>query len=208
VKAVGYRITAHGQTLQSSHISWASTVGRVRIIGGRWRGRKLSVADVPGLRPTGDRIRETLFNWLQMAVPGARCLDLFAGSGALGLEAASRDAAAVTLVESNPIAAQVLRQHMSTLQVDGRVQLQHTDAQAFLATNTERFDVVFVDPPFAAHLQSDILHTLDEQHLQRGALVYIEAPRSSGIEVHFTPRFSVYRQRNFGDVAVYLLTYD
>ena len=124
--------------------------GRVRIIGGRWRGSKLDVAQRPGLRPTADRVRETLFNWLQPQLPGARCLDLFAGSGALGFEAASRGAGRVVLVERDGGLAVSLRDSAKRLGGD-QIEVLQTDALAWLAAPPrECFDIVFIDPPFAA----------------------------------------------------------
>ena len=177
----------------------------MRIIGGQWRGRKLAVANVPGLRPSGDRLRETLFNWLQRAVPGGRCLDLFAGSGALGLEAASRGAAAVTLVESDVLAVNTLRQHLATLAVDDRLQLMQTTAQAFLASNEQAFDIVFVDPPFSESWYGEVLATLGSGHLNDEALVYVEAPKSLDIPALAATKFSIHRQQVFGEVSAFLL---
>lgn len=126
-----------------------STPGSVRIIGGRWRGRRLPVPDVPGLRPTPDRVRETLFNWLMPVSEGARCLDLFAGSGALGLEAASRGAAEVVLLERDRSVAGLLRQHVDRLDAGGVVQVHCADALDWLRrTPVRHFDVVFLDPPY------------------------------------------------------------
>jgi len=123
--------------------------GGIRIIGGEWRGRRLAVADRPGLRPTADRVRETLFNWLQAAVPGARCLDLFAGSGALGLEALSRGAAAVTFVDSDRQAMDSLRAVLKTLGAGDRADCRCERAERFLTLGEGPFDLIFLDPPFA-----------------------------------------------------------
>lgn len=119
----------------------------VRIIGGRWRRRRLLFPDVADLRPTPDRVRETLFNWLRDDLDGARCLDLFAGSGALGFEAASRGAARVVLVESAPAAVTALRQSQAAL---GAVEAEvlAIDAESYLDGPAERFDLVFLDPPY------------------------------------------------------------
>ena len=120
----------------------------VRIIAGQWRGRKLQVANISGLRPTGDRIRETLFNWLEPEIGGARCLDLFTGSGALALEALSRGAAVVIAVDSHKDAVGSLRELQKLLSAEG-LQLIHSDAQSWLAAHREeQFDIVFLDPPF------------------------------------------------------------
>ncbi len=119
---------------------------QLRIIGGKWRGRKLQFPTIEGLRPTGDRIRETLFNWLAPHIHGARCLDLFAGSGALGLEALSRGAASVTFVDQSREACDNLKQHLTLLQADqGRV--IQSDAQRWNSKD-ESYDIIFLDPPF------------------------------------------------------------
>ena len=128
-------------------------VGQLRIIAGRWRGRRLPVAQAPGLRPTGDRIRETLFNWLATDLPGARCLDLFAGSGALGLEALSRGAAAVDFVDSNRAVAAQLRRQLAALGAGDEARVHGCEAASFLRQHTgaaDGYDIVFLDPPFEA----------------------------------------------------------
>src|SRR5690606_15336453 len=123
--------------------------GRIRIIGGTLRGSRLDVPDRPGLRPTADRVRETLFNWLQPVLPGARCLDAFAGTGALGLEAASRGAASVLALERDPALATALRAAVQRLGAT-TVEVHAADALAWLARPPDRrFDIVFLDPPFA-----------------------------------------------------------
>lgn len=126
----------------------------VRIIGGAWRRRKLPVADRPGLRPTPDRIRETLFNWLGQDLSGWRCLDAFAGSGALGFEAASRGAAAVWLLEQDPVLARSLRATRERLDADA-VRVEQVDALAWMArAGDASFDLVFIDPPFGSGLHA------------------------------------------------------
>lgn len=154
----------------------AGRPGSVRIIGGRWRGTRLPVPDRPGLRPTSDRVRETLFNWLQPVLPGARVLDLFAGSGALGLEAASRGAATAQLVEADPQLAQALADAAARLDPDGRVAVWRGDALAFLREHAgERYDIAFVDPPFAAGLWPAVLELLPAR-LTSDAWLYVESP--------------------------------
>ena len=149
------------------------TAGKVRIIAGRWRGSKLDVPDVAGLRPSSDRVRETLFNWLQGHIAGARCLDLFAGSGALGFEAASRGALRVTMIERDAVALAALRASAARLGA-GQVEILAADALAWLARTPDRaFDVVFVDPPFAAGLHRDALDAL-APWLAADAQVYVE----------------------------------
>lgn len=125
-----------------------SEMGEVRIIGGDWRGRKLPVLVADGLRPTSDRVRETVFNWLQFEVPGANCLDVFAGSGALGLEALSRGANHVTLLELNGENAKQLKQNLSTLK-SKKAEVVQTDSLQWLAKPpSQTYDVIFLDPPF------------------------------------------------------------
>ena len=123
----------------------AARFGEVRIIGGEHRGRKLRFPDLPGLRPTGDRIKETVFNWLQASLPGAACLDLFAGSGALGLEAASRGAGSVVMIERAAQAVTQLRSNVEMLEL-GSVTVEHGSALDWLGRPaSKRFDVVFLD---------------------------------------------------------------
>lgn len=154
---------------------------RLRIIAGAWRGRRILFPDRPGLRPTPDRVRETLFNWLAPRIAGARCLDLFAGSGALGLEALSRGAAAVTFVESDPVAARALATTVAALAPD-RGQVIETDASRFLGRQPVPFDIVFLDPPFGCGLLPAAIHPLDTRGwLAPAAWVYLEAPAADGL---------------------------
>jgi 16S rRNA (guanine966-N2)-methyltransferase len=147
---------------------------RVRIIGGRHRGRRLAFPQLPGLRPTGDRIRETLFNWLQPALPGARCLDLFAGSGALGLEAASRGAGKVVLVERAGQAARQLQENVRLLG-EPQVTVFRADALEWLTGSVEPFDIVFLDPPFTSSLLEACCNELEKSGwLAPSALIYLE----------------------------------
>jgi 16S rRNA (guanine966-N2)-methyltransferase len=149
-------------------------IGSVRIIGGRWRGTRLPVPASDGLRPTGDRVRETLFNWLAPVVPGARCLDLFAGSGALGLEAASRGASRVLLVERDAGLAAGLRAAVERLRADS-VEVRQGSALDLLGGELGGpFDLVFLDPPFANPHWVEIFGTL-ARHLADGARIYVEA---------------------------------
>jgi len=134
--------------------------GQIRIIGGQWRGRKLPVPDSPGLRPTTDRVRETLFNWLAPSMVDARCLDCFAGSGALGLEALSRYAASATLIEMERGVARQLQQNLATLSAtQGKVVNDNT--LTFLNQSGTPHDIVFVDPPFRKGLLDETLRLLE-----------------------------------------------
>lgn len=156
--------------------------GKLRIIGGEWRGRKLPIARVPGLRPTADRIRETLFNWLAADVPGARCLDLFAGAGALGLEALSRGAARCDFVEVSSLAAAQLRRALNTLGASGRSRVFDGGFAAFLDRDyfdrgyaAESYDIVFLDPPFKRGLLDPAIEGLaNADALAPRALIYAE----------------------------------
>jgi 16S rRNA (guanine966-N2)-methyltransferase len=150
-----------------------SSKGRIRIIGGEYRSRLLRVATRPGLRPTPDRVRETLFNWLGQELEGLACLDLYAGSGALGFEAASRGAARVVMVETDRVALRALEASRAAL---GAVQVEIVSggAAAFLEHARERFDVVFLDPPFRQNAVPALLAQLPRL-LNRGARVYAES---------------------------------
>lgn len=158
---------------------------QVRIIGGQWKRRMLSFPDSEGLRPTPDRVRETLFNWLGQDCSGWHCLDLFAGSGALGFEAASRGAARVVMVERERAVAQVLAGNIQTLKAGGVIHLVQQDALGYLAQTRDTFDVVFLDPPFASDLLERVLPLLLPR-LSSDALVYAETaawPDLTGWEV-------------------------
>ncbi len=152
-----------------------SPPGRLRIVAGNWRSRLLDIADAPGLRPTPERIRETLFNWLAPHIEGASCLDLFAGTGALGLEALSRGAAGTVFVEKSEVAARVLKSNVEMLGAKGATVCE-ADAFEYLRQAPLRsFDIVFLDPPFAADMLEDLCRLIDErQVLAAGARVYLE----------------------------------
>lgn len=158
--------------------------GSVRLIGGRWRGSKLPVPDLPGLRPSADRVRETLFNWLQASVSGARCLDLFTGSGALGLEAASRGAARVVLVERERVLATALRATVARLEgAASSVEVIETDALHWLAqVPAQSFDIVFLDPPFAAP-DWEVILALLPRLLANAAWIYLESSVNAAPQV-------------------------
>jgi len=152
-----------------------STPGRLRIVGGTLRGSRLDVADAPGLRPTPDRVRETLFNWLMPVIEGARCLDLFAGTGALGIEALSRGAAQVDFVETDAQLATLLRENLMRLKQIAFV--HRRDALQFLAATDAHYDIVFLDPPFTAGLWTAAAQALEaHDRLVPDALIYVESP--------------------------------
>lgn len=178
--------------------------GQVRIIAGQWRGRRLPVADVPGLRPSGDRGRETLFNWLQTHVNGARCADLFAGTGALGFEAASRGAAQVWLIEKNRQAANALRESGQLLKAQ-QVQVVEGDALSWLdQQEPQSLDLVFVDPPFESGLVSSALeHIKSSGCLVPDGLVYLECSRTD--PEAFATGFIPVKDKIIGEVQMWLL---
>ncbi len=178
--------------------------GQIRIIGGQWRGRKLPVADLPGLRPTTDRVRETLFNWLMFELQGARVVDLFAGSGALGFEAASRGAAQVTLVERHDGVARMLAANIERLKAAGQVQLVTGDALRFAATvPAEPVDLLFVDPPFGQGLLRELLPLLATSGwLRPGGWLYVE--HESQLPLSPPPGFSLHRQLKAGAATAQL----
>ena len=147
----------------------------LRIIGGQWRSRRLAFPDLPGLRPTPDRIRETLFNWLTPVLPGACCLDLFAGSGALGIEALSRGAAATVFVEHHPLAIRTLRENLAHLDAQG-ARLEPAEALAWLRQPGQPFEIVFLDPPFGEGLLEPVCALLEQGGwLAANAWIYLEA---------------------------------
>ncbi len=180
-----------------------ATENSLRIIGGQWRGRKLSFPKVDAIRPTPARVRETLFNWLAPVIRGAHCLDLFAGSGALGFEALSRGAAQVTMCDRDATIISTLKQHATLLKTTSGIFLQ-MDALSFLNQNTQKFDVIFLDPPFASDLLQYCFESLSMTDcLHSGAMIYVEAGAKE--ELPTVPgNWTEHRRKKAGDVAYYL----
>jgi 16S rRNA (guanine966-N2)-methyltransferase len=177
----------------------------VRIVGGDWRGRRLRFPDIAGLRPTPDRVRETLFNWLAPVIRGTRCLDLFAGSGALGFEALSRGAAALTLVERDRNAAQALRIAASELKAGPRAEIVERSAAAYLESAPAPYDVVFLDPPFDGHAVPATVATLVSRRLLRpGGYLYIEVPVAEALPP-LPPGWRLHRSGRAGLVGYHLI---
>ncbi|MFP1982101.1 16S rRNA (guanine(966)-N(2))-methyltransferase [Lonsdalea quercina] len=177
-----------------------SAPGQIRIIGGQWRGRKLPVPHSPGLRPTTDRVRETLFNWLAPVIQQARCLDCFAGSGALALEALSRYAAHATLLEAERGIARQLSQNLSLLRAEN-ASVIHTDALQWLAQPGEAFDVVFLDPPFRQGLLDNTVNLLETQGwLADEAWIYIET-EAENRTLNLPANWQLHREKVAGQVA-------
>ncbi len=178
---------------------------RLRIIGGEWRSRLLVFPELAGLRPTPNRVRETLFNWLQGIVTGARCLDLFAGSGALGLEALSRGAAEVVFVEQHPVAAKALRGHLTHLDAHHRAQVLETNAETYLLGTSRSFDIVFLDPPFhQGWIPRCCCQLQDRSWLTQGARIYLETEVGFSHE-SLSPTWEWVRTRQAGQVGYHLL---
>lgn len=150
--------------------------GRIRIIGGDLRNSRLEVPSVAGLRPTPERVRETLFNWLAPVIAGASCLDLCAGTGALGIEALSRGAASVQFVEPDAAAAGALRANIARLKLD-HAAVAACCAEAFLTGPARRFDVIFLDPPFSAGLWKTLAALVEDGWLASEALIHVESPK-------------------------------
>ena len=178
--------------------------GEIRIIGGQWKRTRLPVAQRPGLRPTPDRVRETLFNWLGQDLAGWRCLDAFAGTGALGLEAASRGAAAVLLVESDAALAAQLETLRQRLQAEA-VRVQRGDGLSVLQQAVPgSLDLVLIDPPFDGDLFGKALHAAARAVGPEG-YVYLEAPRAWADEELAAAGLAVHRHLKAGAVHAHLL---
>lgn len=179
---------------------------QVRIIGGRWKRTPIAVVNAPGLRPTPDRVRETLFNWLGPRIAGARCLDLFAGTGALGLEAASRGAAHVVSVEPHRAAALALRALVERLSAQA-IDLRQTDAEHALVALTRaqtQFDLIFLDPPFGQAWLPCLLARV-RALLAPGGLIYVESERALTPDEISPCALCVFRQDTAGQVHYHLL---
>ena len=205
---------------------------QLRIIAGQWRGRKLSFADGEGLRPTMDRVRETLFNWLQNEIAGARCLDLFSGSGALGLEALSRYAGEVVMIDKNPQAVRMIRTNLELLGADN-AQILQMDARSYLdslcalpqaakgsslqsakgsslqaakgSTPPQLFDIVFLDPPFNKQLVEPFCQLLDKADcLSDQAGIYIEIEKQTTL-ADLPKGWEVVKSKTTGQLAYYLV---
>ena len=171
----------------------------LRIIGGNWRGRKITFPEHDGIRPTGDRVRETLFNWLMHDIRGADCLDLFAGSGVLSIEALSRGANHVTVIESNESASSRISTNLSLLDADPiRFDNIRSDAMIWLGQCDTSFDIIFIDPPFSSTLLPAVLKLLVDRRIAR-KFVYLETPEE--LETSDMPdQWNLYRQKRTGSV--------
>ncbi|WP_299017278.1 16S rRNA (guanine(966)-N(2))-methyltransferase RsmD [uncultured Photobacterium sp.] len=174
--------------------------GFVRIISGRWRGRKLPVHDVEGLRPTTDRVKETVFNWLAQDLYEAKCLDLFTGSGSLSFEALSRGAQNVTMIELDKKAANQLKKNRATIEADNAT-IHNTDSLTFLNQPGTPYDIVFIDPPFRKDLLQDVINRLEDNGwLAPHAIIYIEAEKELG-ELDTPSHWHQYKEKTTGQVC-------
>ncbi len=176
--------------------------GKVRIIAGHWRGRKLDVVDVPDLRPSPDRVRETLFNWLQAEIAGAVCLDLFTGTGALAFEALSRGASHVTLIDSHHKIVQSLKLQAQALGSEQHDIVQ-ADALSWLEQSSKTFDIIFLDPPFKLGLVEQCCDVIAQRDLLKpNGMIYIEAEK----ELALPEGWKVLKQKHAGQVQSILIT--
>jgi len=193
-----------GVTTRKTESNASGGRNSVRIIGGGWRGRRVSFPDVPGLRPTPDRVRETLFNWLQHDLAGSRCLDLFAGSGALGFEALSRGARELVFVEQAVAAASALQEQLTRLGAAAKARVAEMGAARFLRSAPQAFDIVFLDPPFGQNALAEYVPLLDAgEWLRPGALVYLENEKSAGVPL-LPARWELLKSKSAGEVGYHL----
>jgi 16S rRNA (guanine966-N2)-methyltransferase len=177
----------------------------VRIIAGAWRGRRIHFPDMPALRPTPDRVRETLFNWLQHSITDARVLDLFAGSGALGLEALSRGAKQAVFVEQFPAAARALQEQLVRFGAAPKGRILEMGAARYLRTPGEPFDIAFLDPPFGTNALAEYIPLLDTgDWLKVGSLVYLENERAAGVPP-LPGHWELLKSKSAGEVGYHLV---
>lgn len=176
---------------------------KVKIIGGEWRSRNITFIDSPGLRPTPSRVRETLFNWLQHDILGRRCLDLYAGSGALSFEAASRGAKAVLQVEENPLVCRQLHENAQVLKAT-QIKLVQSEVFRFLAGNSEPFDIVFIDPPFGKNLAVQTCQWLEDKGwLSANAKIYVEVEQNLVLD-GLPENWQLLKHKTAGEVGYHL----
>ena len=177
----------------------------LRIIGGQWRSRRLTFSAVEGLRPTTDRVRETLFNWISPVITGARCLDLFTGSGALGLEALSREAGSVTFIDQSSVATHSLKQNLQLLQANN-ADVINTDAIKWLQATTPEspYNIVFIDPPFRCGLVYECIEQLQSKPLlTSGSYIYIEIEKEA-VRPQTPANWQLHREKEAGQVRYML----
>ena len=184
------------------------STGEIRIIGGRWKGRKLKVHDKEGLRPTTDRLKETVFNWLMMDIREAVVLDCFSGAGSLGFEAASRGANSVTCIEKNKQAANQLKDNVSLLSGEKQIQVIQADFFSAVQSFNKTFDLIFIDPPFNKKMVEPCLQALfDNNTIQPGSLIYLEQEVNSSYNLansNLSDQVSLKKEKIAGQVSAQL----
>jgi 16S rRNA (guanine966-N2)-methyltransferase len=192
-------------TIKPGAANKKSRPGRLRIVAGKWRSRLLDIADAPGLRPTSERVRETVFNWLAPLIQGARCLDLFAGSGALGFEALSRGAASVVFVDNSGSAIKAIEKSARALEAAG-ADIHRGDAADYVRNaRPASFDIIFLDPPFADDRLDDLCALIEERGiLAPGGRVYLEQDRGQA-ETPLPDRWRVLKDKTAGNVRYMLV---
>ncbi len=192
-------------TIKPGAANKKSRPGRLRIVAGKWRSRLLDIADAPGLRPTSERVRETLFNWLAPLIQGSRCLDLFAGSGALGFEALSRGAASVVFVDNSGSAIKAIEKSARALEAAG-ADIHRGDAADYVRNaRPASFDIIFLDPPFADDRLDDLCGLIEERGiLAPGGRVYLEQDRAEP-EAPLPDRWRVLKDKTAGNVRYMLV---
>lgn len=179
-----------------------SNNGRIRIISGQWRRRQIRFAGGQDLRPTPDAVRETLFNWLRGIVCGATCLDLFAGSGALGFEAASRGASSVVLVEKNKRSFAALKENIRLLDATDIIKARNAEALSYLKGCTTQFSIVFLDPPYTSNLLSAAVQTIATRKMvEPGGYIYLENRKTFAQVLPVPEDWNMIRSMNRGDVS-------
>ncbi len=178
---------------------------QVRITGGQLRGRVLSFADIKGLRPSGDRSREVLFNWLMPYLPDYNVLDAFTGSGALGFEALSRGAKTVTFLDNAPAVIKQIKHYSNLFKQQDKSIIQQADTFAWLADNQQRFDLIFLDPPFAFQSSSTLIELIEKnQTLNQNGLIYLEQDKSENLP-QLSPHWEILKQKEMGQIRMTLI---
>ena len=190
------RKTNHSQPANNAR----KRASKLRIIAGEWRSRQLPIPNIAGLRPTPDRVRETLFNWIQHDILGAKCADLFCGSGALGLEALSRGAKSTHFVDDSSIVAQQMQINLATLNANDAYMIQQNAAEFLGSSDPQPLDIIFLDPPFRKHWLAQIVPLLEKGWLAKKALVYIEIEKEAMLPI-FPPYWTLRKEKNAGQLA-------
>ena len=179
--------------------------GRIRIVAGKWRNRLLNVADVEGLRPTSERIRETLFNWLATNIIGTRCLDLYAGTGSLGFEALSRGAKLCTFIDQSESAIKLIKETANALNAENTYIFKRDAIKYLNPREPEVFDLVFLDPPFSENILNDTLRLLNDGNwISPGGLVYVEFESNHAFP-DLPEGWTVSHKKNTGNVCFALI---